>query len=70
MSTPNDLITDGLTKALADPGEILTKYVAVAELMDSDGNFRLAYSRDGVMPWDAAGMMRWAAGHMHHAEDE
>ena len=70
MSDPHDQIRDGLTRALADPGEMLTKYVAVAELMDSDGNFRLAFARDGVMPWDAAGMMRWAADHLHHTEED
>lgn len=67
---PNSQITDGLTRALAEPGEMLTKYVAVAEVMNADGRFRLVYSTDGVTPWDCVGMMRWAADHMYDTEDD
>lgn len=49
---------DKLCEVLSSEGELVTKWVAVAEVIDKDGQRWLrTFWPDDAMPWDSIGML-------------
>lgn len=69
VDSMQDKMTDAINTAIGSEGEFVTKFVALVEVIDGDGDTCLwAVTSKDINSWDILGMLQWGLQHEQAAK--